>query len=611
MAKKNLNSSECEKDNSGGSTVKKINNSLECEKDCSDGSISKKNLNSSASENESSDGSMIEKIRNSSEFENESNDGSMVEKIPNSSEFENQSRYGFILPDHDDSSSSDDLESGQIYDTPQAIPAPHHPLRLPTAYLVGNEDSFSGNGGEEMKSNEAEICAVVEPLSVTIVPQTWKKKAITKSYPNLTYERLLNLFYAMIFISAVIAAVTLNTRNQTEILLDSTISPSSFNIDIRSNSPSPSPTEAVVVWNQIGNSVMAGHIDYNVIMGERIDDFFLEDALLPPDGRFSLSYNGNLLAIAGSHKPTLFELKHTDTDDQTRYWSPMVNFPDFFNVTYYSIEMSYDGINFVIGDPFFDNSIGSVNIYQFNSNGKWEQKGQTLVGEQKDDWFGGKVEIDLKGERIAVHASEHVKLEGGCTKVFDYDGNSWIFLKKFNYMQLPSYMTANGKKMIIARDKIVSIEELELFSNFTQMEFDVDISSISVSDDGAIIAIGLEIISSVQVYKLSPGTGKYIQHYTTLRESRTSNFGKDVFVSSNGELLVVSGPSPRQDKNEVKIYHIDDDKIYLTEIIQGDPNITYDVFPVKFSGDGSVIAVGFYGFKYDYPKSYISTFEMH
>jgi hypothetical protein len=73
---------------------------------------------------------------------------------------------------------------------------------------------------------------------------------------------------------------------------------------------------------------------------------------------------------------------------------------------------------------------GQVRVYQWNSGSEsWEQKGQDIDGEAKNDFSGYSVSISADGNTIAIGAylNDRNGSNSGQTRVFQWNGssNSW------------------------------------------------------------------------------------------------------------------------------------------------------------------------------------------
>ncbi len=94
---------------------------------------------------------------------------------------------------------------------------------------------------------------------------------------------------------------------------------------------------------------------------------------------------------------------------------------DGFNWSGDSVDMNTKGDIVVIGAPLNDGNSGHARIYRY-MDGNWQQEGQDLSGEEKDDSFGSSVRINGEGNRVVVGGpfNDDNGSDSGHAKVFEY-----------------------------------------------------------------------------------------------------------------------------------------------------------------------------------------------
>ena len=179
-------------------------------------------------------------------------------------------------------------------------------------------------------------------------------------------------------------------------------------------------------WTQIGQS----------IYGESEDDL---------SGQFiDLSGNGSRLAISATHNsgndPNGNKVGHVrifELDENNNTWIQLgedLNGEENLNQYGTSVSLSFDGNILAIGTPRFGDSgameifIGYAQVFEFADN-NWNQLGQNIKGETRDDFFGNSVALTSDGTRIVIGAPLN-DISGltasGYVKVFDFMNEEWV-----------------------------------------------------------------------------------------------------------------------------------------------------------------------------------------
>src|SRR5690554_134705 len=101
---------------------------------------------------------------------------------------------------------------------------------------------------------------------------------------------------------------------------------------------------------------------------------------------------------------------------------------DFLGLS--SFTLSSDGNTLATGDPNLksDNGTdaGHVRIYTWDGLA-WSQKGEDLVGDAIDDYFGFEVSLSSDGSIVAIGAMNKEGLNwNGYVRVFLWNGTDWI-----------------------------------------------------------------------------------------------------------------------------------------------------------------------------------------
>lgn len=247
-----------------------------------------------------------------------------------------------------------------------------------------------------------------------------------------------------------------------------------------------------------------------------------------------------------------------------------------------SVSLSSDGSVVAIGEPF-NNDLGfvsgQVRVFR-NVNNAWTQVGQDLFGANSSAEAGKSVDLSADGSIVAFGAP-NTTVNGmffaGRVKVFENQNNNWV--------QKGGDIDGDG----------------------TIMKFG---SSVSLSDDGNIIAIGQsgdpintnpEDTGRVKIYQYSGN--QWVQLGNTIFEPGSrGEFGLRVSLSSSGTVLAIGSFS----RSEVQVFELNNgvwSQIGNTLIGNGAGDSFG--FSLSLSGSGRYLAVGarFINFNNNQPGS--------
>ena len=187
-----------------------------------------------------------------------------------------------------------------------------------------------------------------------------------------------------------------------------------------------------------------------------------------------------------------------------------------------SVSVNSDGSIVVIGAPGADtngSNSGQVKIFE-NIGGTWTQVGDDLNGEAAVDRFGYSVNINSDGSIIAIGAPSNNGNgnESGHVRVYKNNSETWT--------QIGSDI--NG-----------------------EAEYDFSGSSVSLSSDGSVVAIGApdhynslyayEGAGNVRVFKNVSGTWTQIGEGID-GEAKDENSGSSVSLSADGSIVAIGAP---------------------------------------------------------------------
>ena len=248
---------------------------------------------------------------------------------------------------------------------------------------------------------------------------------------------------------------------------------------------------------------------------------------------------------------------------------------DFFG---YNLSLSSDGLILAVGAFIYDNGKGQVKVYEWDGT-NWTQKGQSLIGENNGDIFGICVSLSSDGLILAVGAGNYDNYKGE-VKVYEWTGTLW---------------TQKGQSLIGDNNS----------DGFGW--------SVYISSDGLILSIGAYNYDNgrgqAKVYEWN--VSSWIQKGQTLiGENNNDFFGNNLSLSSNGLILAVGA------YGYINNSRIGQSKIYewtgtlwtqKGQSLIGDNNGDSFGSPIFLSSDGLSFGVGAYN--YDNGKGQAKVYE--
>lgn len=361
------------------------------------------------------------------------------------------------------------------------------------------------------------------------------------------------------------------------------------------------------------------------ILGQTNDAFFGKS--------ISLSNSGNIIAIGSSNNTSSnIDLGHVSILSYINgQWTQIGNDIDGSSNDIgfgRALSLSDNGNIVAIGAPNSDyngNDSGHVSIFQ-NINNTWTQIGNDIVGENGNDNFGYSISLSNDGTTIAISGigNDINGFESGYVKIFKLINNTWnqigsdIYGEAFsNYSGWSVDLSGDGN--IVAISAIFNSDNgnqsghVRVFENinnsWTQIGNDIDGensgdffgSSISISDNGNIIAIGalyndgngfdsghvrvFENINNIWTQIGNDIDGEY----------SGDNFGRSVSISNNGDILVVGAPINTEnqiDSGHARIYiNINSIWTKVGDDIDGEYSEDFFGNSVSISGDGELVAI--------------------
>ncbi|PHS07163.1 MAG: hypothetical protein COA88_09205 [Kordia sp.] len=252
-----------------------------------------------------------------------------------------------------------------------------------------------------------------------------------------------------------------------------------------------------------------------------------------------------------------------------------------------SLSLSDDGSVLVIASDFNNNNSnnsGYIKVYE-NISDTWVQLGSAIVGvDQGDLGVSSPVSMNADGSIFSIGVPAYHSnglLNSGYVRIYEYVSGNWI--------QIGSDIIGE-----VAGDRVGS--------------------SVSISDDGNIIAIGATGTTSfgfARVYENIAGT--WTQIGADINDGSSSgSFGYSISLSNNGSIVAISNPSGGEfSKGLTRIYeNIAGDWIQIGGDINGESNSDRSGWSLDISDDGNIVAIGsIYGSNGTVDSGHVRVFE--
>ncbi len=290
------------------------------------------------------------------------------------------------------------------------------------------------------------------------------------------------------------------------------------------------------------------------------------------------------------------------------------------------VSLSADGLIVAIGGSKYDGllndktDIGLVRVFKFES-GAWGQIGQDIEGEAAGDLSGTSVSLSEDGTILAIGSPENDGggSNSGHTRVFKYDGATWNLrgaeingeavddLSGYSVsLSADGFFVAIGAYLNNSGAGHTRVYEYN-GTAWNQLGADIDGeagdasgASVSLNDDGSIVAIGAYKHSGrrggTRIYKNISGTWTPIGG-VIVGTATTDDSGKNISLNSTGSIVVIGAAGNTSSvTGKTKIFYNNAGTwIQLGQDILGDAAADYCGYGVAIADNGSKVIVGYYG----------------
>jgi len=336
-----------------------------------------------------------------------------------------------------------------------------------------------------------------------------------------------------------------------------------------------------------GNGSNAGHVRIY-----QYDDTVWNQIGQDIDGEASTDYSGNSVSINDSGTIVAIGASSNDgTGDSSMGHTRIYQYDsgnDIWNQigqdidgeakndqSGYSVSMNSDGTIVAIGAPYNDGTgagnEGHVRIYQYDGT-VWNQLGQDIDGEAASDYSGRSVSISSDGSRVAIGAEQNdgtTTYYAGHVRIYEYDSGNDI------WNQLGQDIDGEAKG-------------------------DYSGSSVSINSDGTIVAIGAKYNDGTDTY--NEGHTRIYQYDGTVwnqlgqdidGEAASDNSGWAVSISDDGSRVAIGAyyneGTTTSNAGHVRVYELEHTKNYVQVLKQLPLQIGTETQRIGYAADISGI----------------------
>ncbi len=278
-----------------------------------------------------------------------------------------------------------------------------------------------------------------------------------------------------------------------------------------------------------------------------------------------------------------------------------------------AVALSGDGVTMVIGSPGADVAAGTsgglVRVYV--QNGGWGEFGTALESPQANKNFGAALSLNEAGTILAIGDSAS-GLGGnlaGLVRIFKLQGGAWLQngndiygAAELNSCGTSVALSASGNRVVVGSplnddvaDDSGHVRVFDLVGNTWEQvgnsiegssKDDLFGNSVSISDDGNIIAVSAPGANRVSMYELSGDEWMLLGNSLNANQARIS-------LSGNGKVIVVGEPKINADQGKVSAYEYTNGSWLIKGIsLTGDEDGDMFGNSVSINQNGTVLIAG-------------------
>ena len=254
----------------------------------------------------------------------------------------------------------------------------------------------------------------------------------------------------------------------------------------------------------------------------------------------------------------------------------------------YSVSISADGKIVAVG-AFRSNGLrGVTRVYYYEpgaGSGTWLQRGQSIVGDGTEEYFGYSVSLSADANTLAVGAPSNSNQQG-VTRVYRYNATTgqWYQLTPTisgvdygEYSSESLSLSADGTTVAVGayanngHRGVTRVYRYNGYSDWPRLGQNIvgdgtdeySGRSVSISADGTTVAVGAiqnrNATGATRLYKYDALTGQWSQLGSTIfGAEQFENFGMSVSLSANGTTVAIGAPYNNNLRGATRVYSLAD-----------------------------------------------------
>eukprot|EP00981_Chlorochromonas_danica_P012776 scaffold5392_cov113-Ochromonas_danica.AAC.1 len=284
----------------------------------------------------------------------------------------------------------------------------------------------------------------------------------------------------------------------------------------------------------------------------------------------------------------------------------------------YSVSLSSNGSIVAIGSYNYTGGVGRVRVYRYSASA-WTQRGGDIVGTQTNEYSGWSVSLSSDGSIVAI-GSYAYNSGVGRVRVYRYSASAWTQLggdivgtQSAEWSGYSVSLSSDGSIVAIGSYRYSSgVGRVRVYrysaSAWTQLGGDIvgtqtneySGRSMSLSSDGSIVAIGSfgynSGVGRVRVYRYSASAWTQLGGDIVGTQTNEDS-GWSVSLSSDGSIVAIGSYRYNSYVGRVRVYQYSASAwTQLGGDIVGTQSGEYNGYSVSLSSDGSIVAIGSFGY---------------
>ena len=292
-----------------------------------------------------------------------------------------------------------------------------------------------------------------------------------------------------------------------------------------------------------------------------------------------------------------------------------------------SVSLNSDGSIVAIGAPFNDGAgaeAGHVRVFT-NNAGTWEQIGADIDGEDAGEQSGFSVSLSSDGSVVAIGAIFNTDggIDAGQVRIYKNNSGTWeqigADIQGGTQDQCGYSVSLNSDGSVVAIGYPINdipgenSGQVKIFKNNAgtweqvgdipgEASYDYSGTSVSLSSDGSIVAIGapqnsesINLAGHVRIYKNNSGSWEQVGADID-GKVEGGRSGTSVSLSSDGSIVAIGAARADYRTGRVGIYENNAGtwEQVSTDLV-GESGFDYFGHSVSINSDGTIVAIGAYG----------------